>query len=812
MILTETSVDLIFFKKCGAGFLVLMKCLKRNEKRHSTVDNCISSLDMKLMGQSGTESTSFVSVSSVGSCKVRGFSTTDRIRDDMFRQIFDVTLPKVDNEYQLQAGVKKWNMSMQLEAERAQDLVREAEDISVQQQVMEEDPEAFGGSTTLDSSSKMVKSGSKTRMMAPSSVEEGVTATEEDIIDGETAEENVGSIAMLSVKRARMSGGAADGGTMELEQALIAAKVSVEEAVFAKTSMEQELTAAKTSMEQELITAKTELNGMRTSFEQELLVSKNQTNEAIKKLEAYKTTSNCLIASERRRADASQLAKETYEKEMNARVEAETKTSLQQTEPSEVTKLQSMLTDAEAVAGPLMAKVRQQDGAIFNMQRESERMRDELRLLKQRRSFTYGGMPGEFEEDPVEEVGPSEFDKMKWDLSMTKDALEGALHYQKGFMAQIASLNASIDTRVKEAVNVEKISGEANLKIQAAKCNKWMQDQSNKYTLALKDVQTDAKKYTVQLEAELERVLSAKEDVDDLLTIERMRNARLSASVNPGVAAAPKKVTVEAGTTTQPDTGSIETMMAAVAVADDSTMSVMAHQRLISSERLRYTNEARCRVETTRLLELERERVLALEKKMEDGIEVISGGVVKEAKTKAAEAEKKAKQQTERAVRAEQEVKQVKDELEKRVEGAKAMMGDVYQAYEQESKAKRALNFQFLKAQRLREVALIQVAKAEDAERFAQLEVENLKEKIKQGPIAADLADLLKALEEAEQNFKHEAAVRRDVEAKFAHLRVVVDTQKSKIMQLKESLGEVERRAESMSAAMRSGPFRFGGW
>jgi hypothetical protein len=31
-------------------------------------------------------------------------------------------------------------------------------------------------------------------------------------------------------------------------------------------------------------------------------------------------------------------------------------------------------------------------------------------------------------------------------------------------------------------------------------------------------------------------------------------------------------------------------------------------------------------------------------------------------------------------------------------------------------------------------------------------------------------------------------------------------------MQLKESLGEVERRAESMSAAMRSGPFRFGGW
>ena len=157
MLLAATKANVIYYKKYGGGYLILLKYVGRNEKKHSTVDNCVVSFDADRMRTLGTSATSFVSVSNVGSGKVRSFSAGDSsLGDDLFREIFDIMPPKKDGEYCLREGVKKWDLSTSREEDLARDSLRETEDLLVQQQVMEEDPEAFGGNSSLGLGSKMM--------------------------------------------------------------------------------------------------------------------------------------------------------------------------------------------------------------------------------------------------------------------------------------------------------------------------------------------------------------------------------------------------------------------------------------------------------------------------------------------------------------------------------------------------------------------------------------------------------------------------------------------------------------------------------
>ena len=159
MLLDNTKADNIYYKKYGTGFLVLLRYTSsKNEKMHSTVDNWLSELDNELKRVNGSSATSFVSVSDVGSCKVRSFSGNDRINDYLFREIFDTSRLKrngKDDEC-LRDGVMKWNSAVQGEGERVNNLARETNDLLVQQEAMAEDPDAYGGHTTLDSGSKMM--------------------------------------------------------------------------------------------------------------------------------------------------------------------------------------------------------------------------------------------------------------------------------------------------------------------------------------------------------------------------------------------------------------------------------------------------------------------------------------------------------------------------------------------------------------------------------------------------------------------------------------------------------------------------------
>ncbi len=90
----ETKADVIFYKKSGDGFLLLLK-YTTVEKKHSTVDNSVVEMDNRQMKLNCSASTAFVSVSDVGSGKVRSFIGNDRTRDDLFRQIFNPMLPMV---------------------------------------------------------------------------------------------------------------------------------------------------------------------------------------------------------------------------------------------------------------------------------------------------------------------------------------------------------------------------------------------------------------------------------------------------------------------------------------------------------------------------------------------------------------------------------------------------------------------------------------------------------------------------------------------------------------------------------------------
>ena len=151
------DAEQIFFKEKESGAVYLLK-YRRTQKRHSYMETKVAEFDKCLMSLANNQMTWFVSIGEdERSCKVRSFGRGEWRRDPLFLEIFDVESPKIDGEYQTREGVKMWSMQLQKEAEEARDHAREAEDIAVQESVMEADPEAFGGGAAVASFS-----GSKT--------------------------------------------------------------------------------------------------------------------------------------------------------------------------------------------------------------------------------------------------------------------------------------------------------------------------------------------------------------------------------------------------------------------------------------------------------------------------------------------------------------------------------------------------------------------------------------------------------------------------------------------------------------------------
>ena len=123
----------------------------------------------------------------------------------------------------------------------------------------------------------------------------------------------------------------------------------------------------------------------------------------------------------------------------------------------------------------------------------------------------------------------------------------------------------------------------------------------------------------------------------------------------------------------------------------------------------------------------------------------------------------------------------------------------------------KALHALVLKEDRLLQEAVL---KAEDVNKTMELawsEVAKLQGQVQKGPVAADLQDILKAMEESDHSHQVEAAARRSAESKLATLDLQHREAKGRVVQLQTALREVEGRAAELASVMRSGPFRFGG-
>ena len=107
-----TQADTIFHKPYDGGHLYVLRYSNKNQKKHLTVDNCITTVDDTQKRIENTTATSFFSVSSIHSCKVLSFEGNDRLTDPLFNEIFDIKSGKKQNCYQTKRGVEIWSQSI----------------------------------------------------------------------------------------------------------------------------------------------------------------------------------------------------------------------------------------------------------------------------------------------------------------------------------------------------------------------------------------------------------------------------------------------------------------------------------------------------------------------------------------------------------------------------------------------------------------------------------------------------------------------------------------------------------------------------
>ena len=304
-----TKPDYIFVKKVSDGVLFLLRYNDDNRKRVLTVDKRVAALDSFLQKNQNSSSTKFKSIgfdSDGPSSKVRAIANDDSLSDEYFCEIFDTVAPKGIHGYPLRDGVVAWTIDMHQQEETAQALELERDDISVQQQVMEGEPEAFGWSSTLDGGSKM--------MMAASSamdIDCGGTMVEDYVGEGGSTLAVVG--ASGEGGSSTLSGAVVDSTVvypaelcawtinreleverLRVQEILAATEVLKQEIRFAKTTadvLDQELRVAKTTASDALAakTAAEEALSKKTDSRKQLVMARDAAVEA--------------HAAERRRAD-----------------------------------------------------------------------------------------------------------------------------------------------------------------------------------------------------------------------------------------------------------------------------------------------------------------------------------------------------------------------------------------------------------------------------------------------------------------------------------------------------------------------------
>jgi hypothetical protein len=142
MLHDKVACNVIYSKPYGTGTLYALALHK--PKTHTTLDNAIVDLDSAInMGTGGT-GTNFVAVSGVLSGKIKTFATGEHARDEHFKALFISDNPGGGRKLSVCLGVELWSPMAEEDARAEEDERTGIEDVRVQQEVMRQNPDAFG--------------------------------------------------------------------------------------------------------------------------------------------------------------------------------------------------------------------------------------------------------------------------------------------------------------------------------------------------------------------------------------------------------------------------------------------------------------------------------------------------------------------------------------------------------------------------------------------------------------------------------------------------------------------------------------------
>jgi len=137
-----TGAQAIYSKPYQLGTLYML-IHDKPAMRHATLDRLLSELDEMHMRLTGNSSSIFKPVSDVLSGKVKTLDRAEYMTCSLYTAICTTRNPGC-KQPKVQAGVDIWTFALDEQREEHADLIRIYEDVDVQDQIMQEDPEAFG--------------------------------------------------------------------------------------------------------------------------------------------------------------------------------------------------------------------------------------------------------------------------------------------------------------------------------------------------------------------------------------------------------------------------------------------------------------------------------------------------------------------------------------------------------------------------------------------------------------------------------------------------------------------------------------------
>lgn len=515
-----------------------------------------------------------------------------------------------------------------------------------------------------------------------------------------------------------------------------------------------------------------------------------------------------------------------FESEGMALVRAEVakyKVEAEKRHQKEVDKLKhGMLDDAKMHIEPLQLKVYTAEIEIKKQTEEIKRlraargpllrdlddMRRKLRLMQTRRDQCRGFEGAdEANIDPVEdeEALMTVTEKLRRDLKYTEERLGAAeachqglersfaaarqewASEKKGLQAQLEGKDreahelaaaAMSDAVVKERWGMLPKFAEVQAEYdrRAAECAQRLEAQAEAHREQVQRMQKESVEAETRWRQTVERMEDEREDLEEELAMLELR-----ASAGVGVSG---------------ESGEVAEVVVEQVPKPD-------HDRLLASERAIAAQAVHHSAEAVRLLEAEQAKVRDLLERLELGPDTAAGQAVEAEKQRAESARQAAEEQAKRAARMEAEAKDAKQELAKRMDAGRAMLGEVYRSYEEVLKDNRQLRARLAKVDKLRQEAGLRVESALASEKRAKDFVEVLKGQ--RG--GADPDDQAQALRAAELCLHAEIALRHDAEAKVARLNLQRRADQARLVQLQSELREADARAEEVSSQMRGGPF-----